>query len=109
MNNLIINLNVRENVEIPMYETKLSSKEIRDRALELLKTVDLADKVDQNPTKLSGGKRQRVAISRALINYPSIIYILKLLKDLHMKEHVTLALVTYEPYVADMADRIQCT
>jgi len=39
MNNLIINLNVRENVEIPMYETKLSSKEIRDRALELLKTV----------------------------------------------------------------------
>ena len=124
MNNLIINLNVRENVEIPMYETKLSSKEIRDRALELLKTVDLADKVDQNPTKLSGGKRQRVAIARASINYPSIILageptgaldsktgdnILKLLKDLHMKEHVTLALVTYEPYVADMADRIQCT
>jgi putative ABC transport system ATP-binding protein len=124
MNNLIINLNVRENVEIPMYETKLSSKEIRDRALELLKTVDLADKVDQNPTKLLGGKRQRVAIARALINYPSIILageptgaldsktgdnILKLLKDLHMKEHVTLALVTYEPYVADMADRIQCT
>jgi putative ABC transport system ATP-binding protein len=121
MHNLIPNLSVRENVEIPMYETKLSSKEMRERALELLKAVDLADKVDQNPTKLSGGERQRVAIARALVNHPSIILadeptgaldsktgdiILKLLKDLHLKEHVTLVLVTHEPYVADMADRI---
>jgi len=121
MHNLIPNLSVRENVEIPMYETKLSSKEMRERALELLKAVDLADKVDQNPTKLSGGERQRVAIARALVNHPSIILadeptgaldsktgdiILKLLKDLHLKEHVTLVLVTHEHYVADMADRI---
>ena len=101
-----------------MYEIKLSSKEMSERALELLKTVD---KVDQNPTKLSGGERQRVAIARALVNHPSIILadeptgaldsktgdiILKLLKDLHIKEHVTLVLVTHEHYVADMADRI---
>ncbi len=121
MHNLIPNLSVRENVEIPMYETKLSSKEMRERALELLKAVDLADKVDQNPTKLSGGERQRVAIARALVNHPSIILadeptgaldsktgdiILKLLKDLHIKEHVTLIMVTHEPYVANMADKI---
>jgi putative ABC transport system ATP-binding protein len=121
MHNLIPNLSVLENVEIPMYETKLSSKEMRKRALELLKAVDLTDKVDQNPTKLSGGERQRVAIARALVNHPSIILadeptgaldsktgaiILKLLKDLHSKEHVTLVMVTHEPYVANMADRI---
>jgi putative ABC transport system ATP-binding protein len=121
MHNLIPNLSVRENVEIPMYETKLSSKEMQERALELLKAVDLADKVDQNPTKLSGGERQRVAIARALVNHPSIILadeptgaldsktgdiILKLLKDLHIKEHVTLLMVTHEPYVANMADKI---
>ncbi len=121
MHNLIPNLSVLENVEIPMYETKLSSKEMRERAIELLKAVDLADKIDQNPTKLSGGERQRVAIARALVNHPSIILadeptgaldsktgdiILKLLKDLHMKEHVTLVLVTHEPYVAEMADKI---
>jgi putative ABC transport system ATP-binding protein len=121
MHNLIPNLSVLENVEIPMYETKLSSKEMRKRALELLKAVDLTDIVNQNPTKLSGGERQRVAIARALVNHPSIILadeptgaldsktgaiILKLLKDLHSKEHVTLVMVTHEPYVANMADRI---
>jgi len=121
MHNLIPNLSVLENVEIPMYETKLSSKEMRNRALELLKAVDLTDIVNQNPTKLSGGERQRVAIARALVNHPSIILadeptgaldsktgaiILKLLKDLHSKEHVTLVMVTHEPYVANMADRI---
>jgi putative ABC transport system ATP-binding protein len=94
---------------------------MRERALKLLKAVDLVDKVDQNPTKLSDGERQRLAIARALVNHPSIILadentgaldsktgdiILKLLKDLHIKEHVTLVLVTHEHYVADMADRI---
>jgi putative ABC transport system ATP-binding protein len=121
MHNLIPNLSVLENVEIPMYEGKISGKEMRERALELLKAVDLEDKVDQNPTKLSGGERQRVAIARALVNHPSIILadeptgaldsktgdvILNLLKDLHVKEHVTLVMVTHEPYVANMADRI---
>ena len=121
MHNLIPNLNVLENVEIPMFETSLSSKEMRERALELLGAVGLADRVDQNPTKLSGGERQRVAIARALVNKPSIILadeptgaldsktgdiILKLLKDLHTKERVTLVMVTHEPYVAQMADRI---
>jgi len=124
MHNLIPNLSVVENVEIPMYETKASSKQMRERALELLKLMNfpnLTDIANQNPTKLSGGERQRVAIARALVNHPSIILadeptgaldsktgdnILKLLKDLHTKENVTLILVTHEPYVANMADRI---
>ena len=121
MHNLIPNLSVLENVEIPMYEGHLKSQEMRERALELLEAVELKDKADTSPTKLSGGERQRVAIARALVNHPSIILadeptgaldsktgdiILKLLKDLHHKEHVTLVMVTHEPYVAQMADRI---
>lgn len=121
MHNLIPNLTVIENVEIPMYETDASASEMRDRALELLKSVNLEDKVDQKPTKLSGGERQRVAIARALVNHPSIVLadeptgaldsktgevILNLLKDLHSKEKVTLVMVTHEPYVGNMAERI---
>ncbi len=124
MHNLIPNLSVVENVEIPMYETKLSGKEMRERALELLELMNfsnLSDIINQNPTKLSGGERQRVAIARALVNHPSIVLadeptgaldsktgdtILNILKDLHQKENVTIVLVTHEPYVANMAERI---
>ena len=123
LHNLIPNLSVLENVEIPMYETKASSKKIRERALELLKLMNFpnfADTIKQSPTKLSGGERQRVAIARALVNHPSIILadeptgaldsktgdmILNLLKDIHHQENVTLVMVTHEPYVAEMADR----
>ena len=121
LHNLIPNLTVLENVQIPMLETSISSKAMEKRALELLKSVDLEDRVDQKPTKLSGGERQRVAIARALVNHPSIILadeptgaldsktgdiILDLLKNLHKEENVTLVMVTHEPYVANMADRI---
>ena len=121
LHNLISNLTVLENVQIPMLGTSISSKEMENRALELLKSVNLQNKINQNPTKLSGGERQRVAIARALVNHPSIILadeptgaldsktgdiILDLLKDLHKKENVTLVMVTHEPYVANMANRI---
>nr|WP_319373890.1 ABC transporter ATP-binding protein [uncultured Methanobacterium sp.] len=121
MHNLIPNLTILENVEIPLYETDLSSEQMRERAMELLKAVGLEDRIDQIPTKLSGGQRQRVAIARALVNRPSIILadeptgsldsqtgdvILKLLRDLHEKENVTLVMVTHEPYVGKMAERI---
>ena len=119
--NLIPNLSVVENVEIPMYETKTSSKDMRARALELLDDVNLSHRVDQRPNTLSGGERQRVAIARALVNKPSIILadeptgsldsktgdvILKLLKELQQKENVTLIMVTHELDVAKRAERI---
>ena len=121
LHNLIPNLTVLENVQIPMLETPLSSKKMEERAMELLRSVELEDKINQKPTKLSGGQRQRVAIARALVNHPSVILadeptgaldsktgdlILNLLKDIHKKENVTLVMVTHEPYVANMADRI---
>ncbi|MDI6643999.1 MAG: ABC transporter ATP-binding protein [Methanobacteriaceae archaeon] len=120
LHNLIPNLTVLENVQIPMYEGSYSNKEMDERAKELLKSVGLLEKIDQKPTKLSGGERQRVAIARALVNKPSIILadeptgsldsktgdvILGILRDLHKKENVTLVMVTHESYVAEMAER----
>ena len=121
LHNLIPNLTVFENVQIPLIETPLSDEQMEKRALELLKSVNLENKINQKPTKLSGGERQRVAIARALVNHPSIILadeptgsldsktqdiILNLLKDIHKKENVTLIIVTHSPDVANMADRI---
>jgi ABC-type lipoprotein export system ATPase subunit len=120
LHNLIPNLTVLENVQIPLIGTDIDDKKMEERALKLLKSVNLENKVDQKPTKLSGGERQRVAIARALVNHPSIILadeptgaldsetqevILKLLLDIHKKENVTLIMVTHEPYVAKQADR----
>jgi ABC-type lipoprotein export system ATPase subunit len=121
LHNLIPNLSVRENVEIPMFETKLSGKERKNRALNLLDIVGLKDKAKSKPTKLSGGERQRVAIARALANNPSIILadeptgsldsrtskkILEQLNKLHKEKNVTLIIVTHDMHVAKLADRV---
>ena len=121
LHNLIPNLTVLENVQIPLIGTGINNNEIDKRALDMLNSVGLADKINQMPTKLSGGERQRVAIARALVNNPSIILadeptgsldsktgdlILNLLKNIHKKNNVTLIIVTHEPYVANMANRI---
>lgn len=120
LHNLIPNLTVLENVQTPLIGTDIEDKKMEERALELLKSVNLGNKIDQRPTKLSGGERQRVAIARALVNHPSIILadeptgaldsetqeiILNLLLDIHRKENVTLIMVTHEVYVAKKADR----
>lgn len=121
MHNLIPNLKVVENVEIPMYERKLSNKKMREKALKLLEDVNLLNKAERKPTELSGGERQRVAIARALANDPSIILadeptgsldsktgkmILQGIKDIHKKENVTLIIVTHDLSVAEQADRV---
>lgn len=124
LHNLIPNLSVLENVEIPMLRTKATTKEMDKRAMEILELMnfsqDLSELVKQNPTRLSGGERQRVAIARALVNHPSIILadeptgaldskttqmILDLLKNIHEEENVTLVMVTHEPDVGAQADR----
>ena len=121
LHNLIPNISVVENIEIPMFTRKLSSKEMRSNALKLLDDVGLKDKADIMPNKLSGGERQRVAIARALANNPSIILadeptgsldsktsskILKQLIDLHEDKNVTLIIVTHDMDVAKLADRV---
>lgn len=90
--------------------------EARERALELLELVGLADKANKYPSQLSGGQQQRVAIARALINRPSIMLcdeatsaldtmttqsILRLLKDINEELGVTLVLITHSLLVAE--------
>lgn len=121
LHNLIPNISVVENIEIPMFTQKMSSKEMRANALKLLDDVGLNDKAEIMPNKLSGGERQRVAIARALANNPSIILadeptgsldsktsskILKQLIDLHKDKNVTLIIVTHDMDVAKLADRV---
>ena len=121
LHNLIPNISVVENIEIPMFTQGISSSEMRSRALKLLDDVGLKDKAGILPNKLSGGERQRVAIARALANEPSIILadeptgsldsktssrILKQLVDLHESKRVTLIIVTHDMDVAKLADRV---
>ena len=118
--NLIAQLNVTENIEIPMYYQGYSEQESAERARELAGLVGLADRVDHRPAELSGGQQQRVAIARALGNNPLIILadeptgnldstsgadILTILDRLH-NEGKTLIIVTHDEGIATQAERV---
>lgn len=118
---LLPTFTVAENVQIPMFEGKLSGAERVARALELLKEVGLAHRVKHFPSELSGGERQRVAIARSLANKPSVLLadeptgnldsensatIVELLLRLHKEFNTTLVLVTHDLGLAARADRI---
>ena len=109
-----------ENVQLPMFETDRPQSQRRERAIELLKSVGLAHRLDHFPTKLSGGERQRVAIARSLANGPSVLLadeptgnldsenahqILDLIIRLHREENMTLVLITHDPTIAERASR----
>ena len=117
--NLIPQLNVVENIEIPLYYKGVSEKESYDRAVDLATRVGLQHRLTHHPTELSGGERQRVGIARALANRPLIVLadeptgnldtstggqILDLLHELN-REGVTLICVTHDPKVADTMHR----
>jgi putative ABC transport system ATP-binding protein len=120
LHNLIPNLSVFDNVQIPLLPTGMSNKEMKEKASEIISAVGLEDKKKQRPNKLSGGQRQRVAIARALVNNPSIILadeptgsldsktgeiILNLLMEMHERYNVTLIIVTHDNDVAALAER----
>jgi putative ABC transport system ATP-binding protein len=71
--NLISQLNVLENIEVPMFYQGMSEHRSKVRAIELAEMVGLGDRVNHRPTELSGGQQQRVAIARSLANDPLII------------------------------------
>lgn len=71
--NLIPQLSVLENIELPLYYARREPAETTERARELAEMVGLGDRLHHRPTELSGGQRQRVAIARALANNPAVI------------------------------------
>ena len=108
-----------ENVELPLIYRGISRKERRERAVEALERVQLADRMTHKPTELSGGQRQRVAIARALVTQPSLLLadeptgnldsrtgeeIVNLFLELHRKGN-TIVLVTHEPRLAARCPR----
>ena len=118
--NLIAQLNVIENIAVPMYYQDVSEADSKRRALELAERVGLSDRVKHRPFELSGGQQQRVAIARALANDPLIILadeptgnldsqsgadILEILAVLQRRGK-TLIVVTHDEKVAGHADKI---
>lgn len=118
--NLIEQLNIVENIEVPMYYQGWHERESLERANELADMVGLGHRLTHHPSELSGGERQRVAIARALSNDPLILLadeptgnldsengaaILKLLLSLH-EQGKTLIVVTHDTGVAKRAQKI---
>ncbi len=109
--NLLMQRTVLDNVCFPMELAGVKKKEARKKALELLDTVDLADKAKAYPAQLSGGQKQRVAIARVLAADPEILLcdeatsaldpqttkaILSLLKEINEKMGITIVVITHE-------------
>jgi putative ABC transport system ATP-binding protein len=118
--NLLPRTTALENVELPLfYDSKVRSKERKERAVAALESVGLANRMHHIPNQLSGGQQQRVAIARSLVNDPVIILadeptgnldtrtsfeIMELFQDLNDKGR-SIVFVTHEPDIARFATR----
>ncbi len=118
--NLVSQLTVQRNIEMPLYYLGWDSAESAERSRELAKNVGLGARLDHKPAQLSGGQMQRVAIARALANDPQILLadeptgnldsatgdqIIEMLKELN-RNGKTIIMVTHEPDIAKNAKNI---
>jgi putative ABC transport system ATP-binding protein len=117
--NLLPKLNVLQNVELPLVYAGHGARDRRERAMAMLKLVDLENRAKHRPSQISGGQQQRAAIARALVNEPKIVFadeptgnldshtgetILHLFRDLS-RQGRTIALVTHDPEIAAVTPR----
>jgi len=118
---LINDLQVLDNVELPLLYRNSSAKERRMLALEALEKVGLSNRVKHFPTQLSGGQKQRVAIARAIVGKPEIILadeptgnldsamgneIMNILLELNRVDGTTIVMVTHDPNMAQRTHRL---
>ncbi len=119
--NLVPTLNVVDNVTLPLILDGISQRDAVPRAIETLKRVDMAHRLDHLPSQLSGGEQQRVAIARALVINPSLVLadeptgnldsargrdITRLLHEVAHESQQTVVVVTHDIRVASQADRL---
>ena len=117
--NLIGDLTVYENVELPLTYRGMGSSERKKRVHEALERVGMSHRVKHYPSQLSGGQQQRVAVARALVGEPAILLadeptgnldsangeaVMELLRELH-RAGATICMVTHDPRYARHADR----
>jgi putative ABC transport system ATP-binding protein len=118
---LIGDLNVLDNVQIPLLYRKISNAERRTLALAALDRVGLSARVQHFPSQLSGGQQQRVAIARAIVGRPRILLadeptgnldsqmgdeVMGILKTLSREDKTTIVMVTHDQQKADQTERI---
>lgn len=118
--NLLNSLKASENAALPAIYLGLNEEDRNKRAIELLKKLDLGNKLNNKPNELSGGQQQRVSIARALMNGGEIILadeptgaldsksgemVMETIKNLHKQGH-TIILVTHDSHIASQANRI---
>jgi len=118
--NLIDELTVFENVELPLIYTKVSSKERKERVEEVLERMNMMHRKNHFPQQLSGGQQQRVAVARAIVNNPKLILadeptgnldsangndVMKTLVHLN-NEGAPIIMVTHSQYCAEFGNRI---
>jgi len=118
--NLIPELTIEENVEVPLFYQGVRVKERRQRACETLKLVGLGNRLGHRPSELSGGQQQRVAIARALVTNPVVLMadeptgnldsatgeaILQVIEDLH-RGGMTIVMVTHDDRIATRCERV---
>jgi putative ABC transport system ATP-binding protein len=118
--NLIGDMTVFENVELPLTHRNMSRKERQVRVMECLETVGMTARAEHYPSQLSGGQQQRVAVARSVVGKPSVLLadeptgnldsangdaVMKLLAELNEKQNVTICMVTHDSRYAGAASR----